>query len=312
MSTLFMSWQLSVLFFPVDSITVASWAAATKIIYAFPPLISADPQFYGLIRCNRHQQAGQSVEASGQFLDRTRSFKPGVSKEELWQCICRAINQHKWAVSLCQQRVGCAAGFLLSSMQIGEDGGLKAFKCTLCLNFLGFWRAFQPADGATPNSRCFPERKGKQCSFLCAATGPPATSSTSAAHPKLAGASTAPRLSMAKTASPALFSRNNCVQTQAPTPHFLLWISSGITLHHPPPPFTARKGREQLPRQYRRRKQNPFVPTAPSQRRLRYMIYPSPSSTPKASKHSQICIPHSLPLQFIFREFRECPLSAHL
>lgn len=25
-----------------------------------------------------------------------------------------------------------------------------------------------------------------------------------------------------------------CVQTEAPTPGFLLWISSGITLHHPP------------------------------------------------------------------------------
>lgn len=46
--------------------------------------------------------------------------------------------------------------------------------------------------------------------------------------------------------------------------------------HNPAsPPYTARKGLEQPPRQYRQRKQTPFVPHEPSQRRLRYMIHPS-------------------------------------
>ncbi|KAK5927741.1 hypothetical protein CgunFtcFv8_012867 [Champsocephalus gunnari] len=75
------------------------------------------------------------------------------------------------------------------------------------------------------------------------------------------------------TASPVLFSRNNCVETEAPTPNFLLWIFSGITLHHPP--ILQEKRRGQPPRQYRQRKQTPFVPPAPSQRRPRYMIHPS-------------------------------------
>lgn len=138
MSTLFMSWQLSVPLFPVDSITAASCAVATKIIYAFPPLISAVPQFYGLIRCNIQQQAGQSVEA-GRFLDRPSSFKSGVLKEEqeLWRCICGAINQHKWAASLCQQRVGCADGFLLNSMQIGGRRRVESIQVHTLPEFSG-------------------------------------------------------------------------------------------------------------------------------------------------------------------------------
>lgn len=57
------------------------------------------------------------------------------------------------------------------------------------------------------------------------------------------------------------------------------------------PPYTARKSREQPPRQYRQRKQSPFVPPAPSQRRLRYMIYPSsPCSNPESfSPPSTFC-----------------------
>ena len=76
MSTLFMRWQPSVPFFPVDSITVASCAAgATKIIYAFAPLISADPQFYKFIACAIQQQAGKNVEACGGFLGRAPLLK---------------------------------------------------------------------------------------------------------------------------------------------------------------------------------------------------------------------------------------------
>lgn len=212
MSTLFMSWQLSVPFFPVDSITAASCAVATKIIYAFPPRIAAVPQFYGLIRCNIQQQASQSVEASGPFLDRPGSFKSGVLEEEweLWRCICRAINQHKWAASLCQQRVGCADGFLLSSLQIGGRRRLASIQVHTLPEFSGILASLPTCPWSNAQLLLFSGEE-REAAFLFTATGPPTTSSTSAAHPKLARASTAPRLSIARTASPALFSRNNCV-----------------------------------------------------------------------------------------------------
>ncbi|CAB1416356.1 unnamed protein product [Pleuronectes platessa] len=109
-----------------------------------------------------------------------------------------------------------------------------------------------------PTSCCFKDRKRKHWFLLCAATGPPTSSPTSAAHPKLARG-------VRQQGQPhsVLFSRDS-VQT----PEILLWMSSGITLQHPPL-HTAIKRLERPPHQYRQRKQTPFVPPVPPHHRLR-------------------------------------------
>lgn len=92
-----------------------------------------------------------------------------------------------------------------------------------------YFGAHAPCWWSNAHLLLFSGQEGEHWSLLCAATGPPTTSPTSAAHPKLARASAGPRL-----LSPILFSRNNSVQTGASTPKLLLWISSCLTLHHPP------------------------------------------------------------------------------
>lgn len=139
-------------------------------------------------------------------------------------------------------------------MQIGGrwrlENRLESIQVHTLPEFSVILASLHPAGGAMPTSCCFQDRIGKQWSLLCAATGPPTTSPTSAAHPKLARASTGPRLSAARTASPALFSRNNCVcsnrgsNTRVPIVDLLR--------HNPAsPPYTARKSLGRLPRQYR-------------------------------------------------------------
>lgn len=71
--------------------------------------------------------------------------------------------------------------------------------------------SLRAAGGEMPTSCCFQDRKGKHWSLFCAAPEPPATSLTSAAHPKLDRASTGPMTPGARTAFRTLFSRNNCV-----------------------------------------------------------------------------------------------------
>ena len=170
-------------------------------------------------------------------------------------------------------RVGCwAEEFFLSSMQIGGGWRLENRGESIQVHSLPEYSvilaSIRHVGGAMPTSCCFKDRKRKHWFLLCAATGPPNSSPTSAAHPKLARG-------VRQQGQPlsVLFSRDS-VQTAAPTPEILLWMSSGITLQHPPP-YTAIKRLEQPPHQYRQRKQTPFVPPVPSQHRLRYMSHHS-------------------------------------
>ena len=120
-------------------------------------------------------------------------------------------------------------------MQIGGrwrlENRLQSIKVHTLPEFPVILASLHPAGGAMPTSCCVQDRIGKQWSLLCAATRPPTSSPTSAAHPKLAGASTGPEADGRKDClSSPLQQEQLCVQT----PQFLLWLSSGITLHHPP------------------------------------------------------------------------------
>lgn len=108
----------------------------------------------------------------------------------------------------------------------------KSFQVHTVPVFPAILASLHPASGAMPTSCCFQDRKGKHRSLLCAATRPPATSPTSAAHPKLARASTGPRLSLQQGLP---LQPSSAVQREAPTPQFLLWISFSITPASPLP-----------------------------------------------------------------------------
>lgn len=130
--------------------------------------------------------------------------------------------------------------FPLSSMQIGGrwklENGAESFQVHTVPVFPAILASLHLASGAMPTSCCFQDRKGKHRSLLCAATRPPATSPTSAAHPKLARASTGPRLSLQQGLP---LQPSSAVQREAPTPQFLLWISFSITPASPLPGITT-------------------------------------------------------------------------
>lgn len=171
----------------------------------------------------------------------------------------------------------------------------KSFQVHTVPVFPAILASLHPASGAMPTSCCFQDRKGKHRLLLCAATRPPATSPTSAAHPKLARASTSPRLSLQQGLP---LQPSSAVQREAPTPQFLLWISFRITPASPlpsiittpthPHTYCKARGNKSLPASRERENRPPLFPPAHSQRPWRYMIHPSslPLGTPKAWKHS--------------------------
>lgn len=151
------------------------------------------------------------------------------------------------------------AEFLLSSMQIGGrwrlENRLESIQVHTLPEFPVILASLHPAGGAMPTSCCFQDRIGKQWCLLCAAIGPPTTSPTSAAHPKLATASTGPRLPvdclpLKPTSAGTTVCSNRGSNTTVPIVDLLR--------HNPAsPPYIARKRREQPLRQYRQRENRP-------------------------------------------------------
>lgn len=86
-------------------------------------------------------------------------------------------------------------------------------------------------------------------------------------------------------------------------------VSIVALLRHNPasPPYTARKRRGQPSRQYRQRKQTPFVSPAPSQRRPRYMTPPSPPSCNPESFRNTPTLP--IPLSTCSTGWQDCRSS---
>lgn len=128
------------------------------------------------------------------------------------------------------------------------------------------------------------DRKGKYWSLLQAATEPPTTTPTSAAHSKLARASRGLRLSVARNAFPVFFRRNVSSNSSSNTQDPIVDVLG----HNPAsPPLPCKKATRAAVPPVQTEKTDPLCFACPFQASTEVHDPPLlPPATLKASKHS--------------------------